>query len=604
MRHRPLVTSLLLLYAADLRAVSTAETFRHATVASLPGKPVMLFDADDVASLPRLADPSDAQFETVDAPDQPFAKAVRVTVKRRTDPAWKVQLTTRPSLGAVKAGDVLYIGFSARCTASAAETGGGHFLATLQQVRTYDSLAQIHATPGKEWTRLHLRAVARSDYPAQNIEMVFHLGKVEQSLEFGGFVAVNLGPNVALSQLPLTRIRYKGQGPNEAWRRQALARIQSIRTGDLSLEVRDAAGRPASNAVVRIRMTRHAYQFGTFIESFVLHETPDARRYRETIVSLFNRVTCPLYWSDWGWENPENRLTYIAIAKWAKVNGFHTRGHNLIWPGWRWLPKRIEALKDDPAALRQAIDEHLRQVVTVMKPIAFDTYDVVNEPRENHDLMDILGPQEMAHWFKLTRELDPHPALCLNEFAILSGGGTEKEVDLFMKQLRDLQNAGAPVGVIGVQCHMGENLTPPERVLEILDRLSTLRLPIHATEFDIATDDEETQGDYMRDFLIAFFSHSATESLTQWGFWERHHWIPRAALYANDWRLKPNGKAYIDLVKGDWWTDETRATDSSGLCRVRGFLGDYEVTVTLPDGTLFARPAKITRAGTLLKLKP
>ncbi len=73
---------------------------------------------------------------------------------------------------------------------------------------------------------------------------------------------------------------------------------------------------------------------------------------------VINRVTCPLYWSDWGWEKPEKRLTYIALAQWAKLNGFYTRGHCLIWPGWRWLPKRVEALKADPAALRKAIDDY------------------------------------------------------------------------------------------------------------------------------------------------------------------------------------------------------------------------------------------------------
>jgi hypothetical protein len=605
MKHRLPVSLLALLCAAALRADTAAVTFRRETVARLPGKPVSLFDADDVSGLPRIADPSDATFETGDAPDQPFAKALRVTVKRRTDPAWKVQLTTRPSLGPVKKGDVLYLGFSVRCAASAAETGGGNLFATLQQAQTYDSLSSLHASPGKAWTRLHLRAVADRTYPAQDIELVLHLGKVEQTLEFGGFVAVNLGPNVALSQLPLTRIRYDGQGANEAWRRQALARIESIRTGDLAIEVRDATGKPASNATVRVRMTRHAYSFGTFIEDAVLRETPDGSRYRETAVNLFNGATCPLYWSDWGWENPENRLTYIAIAKWAKINGFHTRGHCLVWPGWRWLPKDIEKLKDNPAALRKAVDDHITQVVAVMKPIRFDTYDVINEPRVNHALMDILGPQEPARWFKMAHELDPHPVLGLNEFAIVSGGGdTTAEVDLYMKQIRDLLNAGAPLGVIGVQCHMGENLTPPAKVIEILDRLSTLKLPIHATEFDISTDDEATQGDYMRDFLIAFFSHPATESLTQWGFWEGRHWIPRAALFAKDWRVKPNGQAYLDLVKGAWWTDVTRTTDRQGYCRAHGFFGDYEVTVTLPDGTAFTRPARIARSGPLLTLKP
>ena len=600
-------TLLLLLLAVSplLAADPGYEAFRKSLVAPLPGRPATLLDVSEVSRLPRLGADEDVAFSAVDAPGQPFRVAVRATVKRRTDPPWKVQLTTAPSLCPVKKGDVLFVSFAARCTASSAETGGGHLFATLQQTQTYDSLASTTATPGKEWVRFYLRARAERDYPAQNVELVFHLGKAEQTLDLGGFVAVNLGAGAELRDLPYTRIRYEGQGPNEAWRQQALARIESIRKGDLAIRVLAADGKAVSNATVRVRMTRHAYQFGTFIGDLVLRENADGRRYRETVASLFNRVTCPLYWSDWGWENPQSRMTYIAIAQWAKLNGFHTRGHCLIWPGWQWLPKDLKALQDSPAELKAAVDEHLRDVVTILRPIGFDTYDVMNEPRVNHAVQDILGEQEVAGWYKLTHTIDPRPVLGINEFAIVSGGGdSQTELELYLKQIHDLVNAGAPLGVIGVQCHMGENLTPPRKVIEILDRLAALRLPVHATEFDIATDDEETQGDYMRDFLIAFFSHPATESLTQWGFWEGSHWIPRAALFDKSWRVKPSGKAYLDLVKGAWWTDVTLTTDRQGYCRARGFLGDYEITAALPGGTALSRTSHIARASSMLTLKP
>jgi len=573
-------------------------------VAKLPGRPTPLFAVSEADSLLRHGAGEEAAFTVLDTAGQPFAKALRAEVKRRTQPAWSVQLTTPASLGPVNKGDTLFIAFSVRCTASASETGGGHFFATLQKTQTYDSLASLNAAPGKEWTRLYLRAVADRDYPAQNVELVFHLGKVEQTLDFGGFVAVNLGPGVDIRKLPFTRVSYEGQAPDAPWRRQALARIDSIRKGDLAVQVESRDGRPVTNAVVRARMTRHAYQFGTFIEDAVLHETEDGKKYRDTVMRLFNRVTCPLYWSDWGWQKPETRLSYIAIAQWAKQNGFYTRGHCLVWPGWRWLPKEIEALRHDPPALKKAVDAHLAEVVAIMSPIGFDTYDVVNEPRANHDLMDVLGPQEVAHWFKRTHDIDARPVLGLNEYAIVAGGGdTREELDLYMRQIRDLLAANAPLGVIGVQCHMGDNLTPPHKVIDILDRLATLKLPVHATEFDISTDDEQTQGDYMRDFLIAFFSHPATESLTQWGFWEGRHWIPRAALFDKNWRVKPNGQAYMDLVKGAWWTDETLVTDRQGYCRVRGFQGEYAVSVTLPDGRVLTRAARIARSGSVLAVK-
>ena len=599
-------TLLLLFLALPLFAADPGyETFYRNTVASLPGKPETFFELSEVSRLRHYGTDEDAAFSVIDVPDQPFAKAARVVVKRRTDPHWKVQFITGTNPNPVKKGDVLFAAFSVRCPASAAETSGGSLFATLQQTKTYDSLASLNSAPGKAWTRLYLRAIAEKDYPAQDIELVFHLGKVEQTLDFGGFVAVNLGPGIDLKQLPLTRIAYEGQAPDAPWRQAALDRIEKIRKGDLAIRVLAADGSPVTSAVVRVRMTRHAYQFGTFLEDSVLSDTENGKKYRETVARLFNRVTCPVYWSDWGWQNSENRQRYMALAKWAKDNHFYTRGHNLIWPGWRWLPKELKTLKGNPAALKKTIDDHFAEVVTAMRPFEFDTYDVMNEPRVNHDVQDILGADEVAHWFKLTHQLDPHPALGVNEYAIVAGGGdTLSEQSIYEKQIRDLLAAGAPLGVIGVQCHMGENLTPPHKVAEILDRFGKFNLPIHATEFDIATDDEQTQGDYMRDFLIAFFSHPATESLTQWGFWEGQHWIPRAALFDKQWRVKPNGQAYLDLVLGQWWTNETRTTDKQGNCRLRGFLGDHEVAATLPDGRTLTRPVRITREGATLTLKP
>jgi len=581
------------------------DAYSRDVLSKLPGKPTPLFETTDVAKLRTSSDDGTAAFAVVDVADQPFSKALRAEVKRRTDPVWKVQAVSLPSLGPVKKDDVLFVTFSVRCTASAAETGGGQLFVALQQTPTYDGLISLNAAPGKKWTVLSLRVAAPRDCPEKSLELAFHLGQAEQTLELGGLVAANLGPGVDLKQLPFTHITYEGQAADAPWRQKAFARIENIRKGDLAIQVSDADGKPVTNAAVHVRMTRHAYQFGTFIEDIVLQETDDGRKYRETVKRLFNRVTCPLYWSDWGWENPETRLRFIAVSQWAKENGFYTRGHNLIWPGWRWLPKGLESLKDKPDALRKAIDEHLEEVVTIMRPIGFDTYDVVNEPRVNHDVMDVLSFDEVARWYKQVKDIDPRPALGINEYAIVAGGGdTVAEQDLYLQQIRTLLNASAPLGVIGVQCHMGENLTPPQKVVDILDRLATLKLPIHATEFDINTDDEQTQADYMRDFLIAFFSHPATESVTQWGFWAGRHWIPRAALFDANWRVKPAGQAYMDLVLNKWWTDEKVTTDRLGHCRVRAFLGDYEVTVALPGGGTLTRTVRVARDGTLLNVKP
>jgi hypothetical protein len=99
------------------------------------------------------------------------------------------------------------------------------------------------------------------------------------------------------------------------------------------------------------------------------------------------------------------------------------------------------------------------------------------------------------------------------------------------------------------------------------------------TEFDINTTNRAIQADYTRDFMTVCFSHPAVVGFDLWGFWERAHWRPDGALIDNGWNLKPNGEAYVKLVLDEWWTDVEGTTRQDGTLSVRGFLGDYRVTV-------------------------
>ena len=140
-----------------------------------------------------------------------------------------------------------------------------------------------------------------------------------------------------------------------------------------------------------------------------------------------------------------------------------------------------------------------------------------------------------------------------------------------------------PLNGVGIQAHIGGAPISPAEVLVELDRVAAIGLPIKITEFDINTPDEAMQADYTRDFYIAAFSHPAVNGITMWGFWEGRHWIPKAALMTKNWSPKPNYEAYLNLVRKEWWTRETGATDQAGKWSGRGFKGDYSITVQVGD---------------------
>ena len=209
-----------------------------------------------------------------------------------------------------------------------------------------------------------------------------------------------------------------------------------------------------------------------------------------------------------------------------------------------------------------------------------DEWDVLNEPFDNHYLMDAFGDDKMVDWFVLADELNPNAVLYINDYSIVSGGGTNTaHQDHYFNTIEYLITNGAPIEGIGIQSHFSATPTSIARVYDVLDRYATAfpNLDIRSTEFDITTTDEAMQGDYTRDFLTIFFSHPSTVGVQVWGFWAGAHWRPSAAMYDESWRAKPNQEAWQSLVFDTWWSQFDLTTNAAGEVSERGFYGDYKV---------------------------
>jgi endo-1,4-beta-xylanase len=210
-------------------------------------------------------------------------------------------------------------------------------------------------------------------------------------------------------------------------------------------------------------------------------------------------------------------------------------------------------------------------------------WDVVNEPSANKRLANVLGEDEIAAWYKRAKALDPTPKLFLNDYGNLGEGNLDAEYKRIIKRVLAL---GAPLEGIGLQGHFDVKVTPPEELYTRLQDFAALGLPLAITEFDVNTTDEALQADYLRDFMTVAFSTPGVDSFLMWGFWQGQHWLPDAALYRQDWSIKPNGQAFKDLIFKTWWTNVSGSSDSGGAYTTRGFLGDYDVTVTANGKTV------------------
>ncbi|MEO0530459.1 MAG: endo-1,4-beta-xylanase [Planctomycetota bacterium] len=397
---------------------------------------------------------------------------------------------------------------------------------------------------------------------------------------------------------------YPGASPDAAWRAVAETRINANRKADLSVTVRDASGAVVPNATIDVAMQQHEFGFGSAIQSFRLASNGSQHdQYKAKVKELFNVATTenslkwPPYEGEWG-PNIWTADNAIAALDWLNANGVDGRGHVMVWPGESNLPADIRAMLADgdltPAeqtAVRNRIANHIADISAATNGKLVG-WDVVNETRTNNDLMRELaeGDDAITDWFNLAAAATAGTGtdLYINDFGILNSWGSAavNNRDQYYQTIAQLKADGAAIDGIGFQGHFsGDDMTGPEELWSILDRFAELDLKMQVTEFDINTTNEELQAQYLRDFFLAMFAHEGVSDIIQWGFWEDAHWRPNAALFRSDWSAKPAGQAFLDLVFGEWWTEEMLLADAEGLAALRAFKGDYLVTATAGEAS-------------------
>jgi endo-1,4-beta-xylanase len=348
---------------------------------------------------------------------------------------------------------------------------------------------------------------------------------------------------------------------------------------------------------VNVRMVRHAFTFGTAVTAEILtSQAPDAVRYRELFLEHFNKAVFEndLKWPSW--LHSDRRGAVLQAIDWLRDHRIPIRGHVMVWPSWKNSPQFLYGLRNDPAALRKAVGDHLRDQTKTLRG-KLDEWDVINESYANNDLIKILGREVMADWFKLAHEGDPAVKLFYNDYIMFSGEGPGSPSQYFYDTVQFLKQQGAPIQGIGEQGHFGGNPPTPARVLATFDKFGQMGLPIQISEFDIDASDQELKNAYTRDFMIAAFSHPSVTGVMMWGFWEARHWKPRAALWNRDWTLRPHGQVWVDLVKKQWWTEAGGRTDAMGKYDVRGYCGEYQIRV----GTNAPISADLPQTGTVVR---
>ncbi len=502
----------------------------------------------------------------------------------------------------IQSGDVVLVTFWARSVSNQTEVT---FFCEDSDSFEKEVSVSISFTP--DWTRYFMAFQSSSTYQPTQLTIGFHLASLVQSFEIAGFTALNFG-DIDTQDVPSTisSSNYGGYEADAPWREEAASRINQIRKKDLVIQVVDASGTPVQGAKVDLIMQEHHFQFGS---ALVGCRFPDNNCYNQTylekITNLdgeghgFNAAVTEnaLKWD--GWEeqwigSPEETVSAI---KYLHDQGIPIRGHTLIWPGWTHLPSDMEQNQTDIAYLRGRMEDRLEEML-IMHGLdtLIDEWDVLNEITQVRDLEQAFahdpdyatGREIYPEILRKTKELHPELKAYINDYVVLSGGGSGTSVvERYKSYLDEIVASGAPFEGIGFQAHIGSQPNSIYQVQEVLDEFSeAYQKRIKITEYDInPTVDEETQAHYLRDFLTIVFSHPSVDAFLMWGFWDGNHWKGNAPIFNQDWTIKPSGQAFIDLVFNRWWTDTTSVTNQDGITTFRPFRGRHLASVTLDDET-------------------
>lgn len=446
---------------------------------------------------------------------------------------------------------------------------------------------EIYVEP--KWTSIDIPFVVEDALGAGEAEVVLGVGTQLQVVDVGNVAVRCFDPDTPPRDLPKTAFTYAGRSEDAPWRKIAEGRIDRYRRGDLAVKVVDADDQPVPDAEIHVQMTRHAFKFGTAIDAELLAgEGPDGEpsryseeettRYRKVLQELFTIATLKsgMNWAAWS-DPAQRRVTEVALA-WINSLGLELRGNRLVPDSWSDLPGDLREKRDELDIIRAAVRDRVTSTVGELDGRIAE-WDVVDRSRDRHDFIDLLGWEELDEWFKLARSAAAEPRLFLNESDILAGDRLAQLVTT----LGQLTERNVPIDAIGIKGHFHEQPPSIQVLSDRLDQLASFELPMMITEFDMETDDPALLTDFTRDLMTLAFSHPSLEGFMFWGFWEGREAFSNAALYQEDWAIKPNGEVYRDLVLGQWWTDEVARSNVDGDLVTRAFLGDYVITARKDD---------------------
>ncbi len=398
--------------------------------------------------------------------------------------------------------------------------------------------------------------------------------------------------------------------------------IELHRKGLGRISLHDSAGNPVPAASIVLRQKSHEYKFGCNI--FMLEQFPDEERnraYEKRFSDLFNHAVAPFYWCDLEPEPGNERFDRNSkpiyrrpppdmICDFCEKNDISVKGHPLAW--YKFLPKW---LPDDKRKVRDLWERRFARISEHYSNRIRD-WDVYNEAQTYNP--DILPDNSVELAFELAEKYFPGCKLNYNDDNMWFRFSRENTPPYLL--VEKLLSKGLKVSGMGLQFHMFDWLLRDgmfqqfmnaERLYQILDQFSLLKLPVNMSEVSIISRRELGDGDRFQELVAEklyrlWFSHPATDGIIWWNMVdgtganaplgsEDGENSLRAGLVNCDMTPKPAYNAIQNLIKEKWWTHHVEIDYvDRGDNRFHGFYGDYDVEIKR-DGEKYSKKIKLSK---------
>jgi endo-1,4-beta-xylanase len=499
----------------------------------------------------------------------PADSVLTVTTLRQPDFIYNLSSRVPIKPVNVEMGRVLLLCYSAKTVSANLETGEARINWVLQVSDKISERIERTMNVSANWTTYYVPIEVNQNVDKNQLALNMQFGYPAQQFLIKDIQLWLCPKGTTLAQIPQTKIRYTGMEPDAPWRQAANERIEQYRKGDFELRFTQG-GKPLAGTVVQVELKRPHFNWGTAVQAQSL--LADAK----LLDQLSQRFNLMVFENDLKikhWGQADKKKETLAAIKLLQDRNILIKGHALIWPGFRYLPASFEKNKNNPKKIIALNNAHMNSVIAATKN-KISRWDVVNEAYTNKDLQNITGSEEILYdGFRKLKSEDPKALRFVNEYGIISRGGIDqKKQQWYYDFVRRIdKNTGNLVDGIGMQSHIGYDLTPPERVVQILDFYAPLNKRVAISEFTMDIEDPVVREQYTRDFMIAAFSHPSVTDFLFWGYQSK-----KVDFFDADGQLGAMGKAFDSLVSHEWKTRLSATTTLNGSMSGRGFFGTYE----------------------------